>query len=86
MAKNGLLLWILGGTGLLLIYAAYKNQTVPTVLKSLMGAPGLATSVTKSGGYANIPPASTAAIPAYYSDFTNGYTTSPKTHIIVSEA
>jgi hypothetical protein len=35
--KDGLLLWILGGTGTLFIYAAYKNQTPQTLLLGHLG-------------------------------------------------
>jgi hypothetical protein len=36
MKSNALIMWILGGLGLLLIYSAYKNQSPVKLLESVL--------------------------------------------------
>ena len=37
--KDGLILWTLGGAGVLLLYSAYANKSPRTVLASTLGTP-----------------------------------------------
>lgn len=52
--KSGLILWVLGGTGVLLMYSAYKNRKPQEVLAAHLagtsgGSPGDGTAATAPG-------------------------------------
>lgn len=55
--SNGLVLWIAGGAGVLLLYSAVKNKTPQSVLMSSLGngtvQPIVAPSVTTGGSTGN---------------------------------
>jgi hypothetical protein len=64
MGNNGLILWVLGGTGVLFIYAAYKNQTPQSVLLNHLGqnvpnTPIAATSPAQRSGHSGLTPGAT---------------------------
>lgn len=60
--QNGLLLWVLGGAGVLFLYAAYKNQNPQTIL--LNHLQGTATGKTANPGAGVEAQAKTAPAPA----------------------
>jgi hypothetical protein len=45
--KNGLVLWILGGTGVLFLYSAYKAKSPQAVLLEHLGAKSSTVPVVK---------------------------------------
>lgn len=67
--KDGLILWTLGGAGVLLLYSAYANKSPRTVLASTLGtAPAAAPS----------PAAGVAPVPGDFSGGVSGsFTTGP---------
>lgn len=50
--KNGLILWILGGTGVLFLYSAYKAKSPQEVLLTHLGAASKTPVVKPSSGNA----------------------------------
>lgn len=48
--KDGLILWTLGGAGVLLLYAAYANKSPRAVLASTLGTPAAAAPSPAAAG------------------------------------
>lgn len=48
--KNGLILWVLGGTGVLFMYSAYKARSPQDVLLTHLGAKGKTPAAAPSTG------------------------------------
>ena len=54
--QNGLLLWVLGGAGVLFLYAAYKNQNPQTILANHLQGTAVSNPIS-SYGNASVPTA-----------------------------
>jgi hypothetical protein len=69
--QNGIILWVLGGTGVLFIVAAYKNKNPQALLADHLR--GTTTSAPISGSGATVAaPASTPSVPSTTTDSSTG--------------
>lgn len=50
MNKNGLVLWILAGAGVLFIYAAYKNQNPQTIIANHLQGTAVSSPISNFAG------------------------------------
>lgn len=60
--KNGLILWVLGGAGILFLYSAYTKKSPQAVLASTLGGPLAPTATQSSGGGSASPPVSRESV------------------------